>query len=131
MAVGATTKKILIVENDFHSRIGLRDSLTKDGYQVETASNGFEAMMKMKEDVSIGIFDLELPAILGFSISGWDLVGIFRARHPNGSIIVVSAQEGYDAVAKAKRWRIADYLVKPITASRIKTLVRAIEAEAS
>jgi DNA-binding NtrC family response regulator len=131
MAVGATTKKILIVENDLHSRIGLRDSLTKDGYQVETASNSFEAMTKMKEDVGIGIFDLDLPAILGFTISGWDLVGIFRAWHPNGSIIVVSAHEGYDAAAKKKRWRIADCLVKPITASRIKTLVKAIETEES
>ena len=127
MAVGATTKKILIVENDFHSRIGLRDSLTKEGYQVETASNSFEAMMKMKEDVSIGIFDLDLPTILGFTISGWDLIGLFRAWHPNGAIIVVSAQEGYDAAAKAKRWRIADCLVKPITASRIKTLVKAMQ----
>ena len=129
MAVGTTTKKILIVEDDFNSRIGLRDSLTKEGYQVETASNSFEAMMKMKEDVSIGIFDLDLPAILGFAISGWDLVGIFRAGHPNGSIIVVSAEEGYNAAAKAKRWRIKDCLVKPITGSRIKTLVKAIESE--
>ncbi|HEY3197746.1 MAG TPA: response regulator [Nitrospirales bacterium] len=121
-------KKILIVENDFHSCIGLRDSLTKEGYQVVTASNSFEAIMKMKEDVNIGIFDLDLPAILGFTISGWELVGIFRAWHPNGSIIVVSAQEEYDA-ATARRWRIADCLVKPITASRIKTLVKAIETE--
>ena len=120
-------KKILIVEDDLNSRIGLRDSLTKEGYQVVTASNSFEAIMKMKEDVSIGIFDLDLPAILGFTISGWELVGIFRAWHPNGSIIVVSAQEGYDA-AKADRWRIADCLVKPITASRIKTLLKAIES---
>jgi DNA-binding NtrC family response regulator len=129
MAVGATTKKILIVENDFHSRIGLRDLLTTEGYQVETASNSSEAMMKMKEDVSIGIFDLDLPTILGFTISGWDLIGLFRAWHPNAAIIVVSAQEGYDAAAKAKRWRIADCLVKPITGSRIKTLVKAIEIE--
>jgi two-component system response regulator FlrC len=129
MASGTTTKKILIVEDDFNSRVGLRDSLAQEGYEVETAANSFEAVMKMKEDVSIGIFDLDLPAILGFTISGWDLVGIFRAWHPNGAIIVVSAQEGYDAAAKAKRWRIADCLVKPITPSRIKTLVKAIEAE--
>ena len=122
-------KKILIVENDFHSRIGLRDSLTKEGYQVVTAANSLEAIMKMKEDVSIGIFDLDLPAILGFTISGWELVGIFRAWHPNGSIIVVSAQEGSDDAAKARRWRIADCLVKPITVSRIKTLLKAIETE--
>jgi DNA-binding NtrC family response regulator len=130
MAVRVTTKKILIVENDFHSRIGLRDSLTNDGYEVETASNSFEAMMKMKEDdVSIGIFDLDLPAILGFTISGWELVGLFRAWHPDGAIIVVSAQEEYDAAAKAKRWHIADCLVKPITVSRIKTLVKEIATE--
>ena len=129
MAVGATPKKILIVEDDFNSRVGLRDSLAQEGYQVETASNSFEAMMKMKEDVSIGIFDLDLPAVLGFTISGWDLVGIFRAGHPDGSIIVVSAQEGYDAAAKTKRWRITDCLVKPITASRIKALIKTIETE--
>jgi len=105
--------------------------LTTEGYQVETASNSFEAMMKMKEDVSIGIFDLDLPTILGFTINGWDLIGLFRAWHPNGAIIVVSAQEGYDAAAKAKRWRIADCLVKPITASRIRTLVKSIEIEES
>jgi DNA-binding NtrC family response regulator len=131
MAFATPTKKILIVEDDFNSRMGLQDSLTKEGYQVETASNSFEALMKMKEDVSIGIFDLDLPAVLGFAISGWDLVGIFRAGHPNASIIVVSAQDGYDAAAKAKRWHITDCLVKPITGSRIKTLVKTIETKES
>ena len=126
-ASGTTKKKILIVEDDFNIRVGLRNSLAQEGYEVATAVNSFEAVMKMNEDVSIGIFDLDLPAVLGFAVSGWDLVGIFRAWQPDGSIIVVSARDGYDA-AKAKRWRIADRLVKPITPSCIKTLVKALES---
>ena len=126
-ASGTTKKKILIVEDDLNIRVGLRNSLAQEGYEVATAVNSFEAVMKMKEDVSIGIFDLDLPVVFGFAVSSWDLVGIFRDWQPNGSIIVVSTQEGYDAV-KAKHWRIADRLVKPITPSCIKSLVKALDS---
>lgn len=123
-----TRKKILIVEDDFHSRVGLRDSLSHEGYEVETAANSLEAIIKMKDDINIGIFDLDLPVIHGVAITGWDLVGIFRTFHPHGSIIVVSAQDGYDMAAKAERWQITECLVKPIAPSRIKILVKACEA---
>jgi DNA-binding NarL/FixJ family response regulator len=109
--------------------VGLRDLLAKEGYQVVTAANSFEAMVKMKEDVSIGIFDLDLPAILTFALTGWDLVDIFRARHPNGTIIVVSTHEGNNVAARAKPWGIADCLVKPISPSRIKSLVKALKTQ--
>ncbi|HZY31116.1 MAG TPA: response regulator [Candidatus Methylomirabilis sp.] len=42
-------KRILLVDDHRHSREGLRESLLRDGYEVEAASDGWQAIKKVKE----------------------------------------------------------------------------------
>lgn len=123
-------RRILIVEDDQHSRKGLQDSLLTDGHSVEAVSDGWQAFRKIKEGVfDLAIVDLELPPVLGVAVTGWDLVRILRAYFPGIPIVVVSSQE--DAVIRRllDRFQVSTFLVKPIDPARIKAVARGLDAD--
>ncbi len=125
----AVEKTILVVDDDLHTREGLRDSLQTEGFRVETAPDGWEAIRKVKEKrFDIAIVDLDLPPVHGLSLNGWDLARIFRAYHPAIFLIVVSANESDVVRAEAIQMRVSQFLEKPISPSRLKTIVRSINS---
>lgn len=121
-------KKILVVDDDLHSREGLRASLLGEGYKVETAADSWQAIKKMKEcPFEIAIIDLDLPPVHGVSMGGFDLVRIFRAYNPAISIILVSAEEDEETIAQAERLKVSRLLEKPINPTQLKAIVRTLD----
>jgi CheY-like chemotaxis protein len=123
-------RRILIVEDDQHSRKGLQASLLTEGHSVEAVSDGWQAFRKIKEGVfDLAIVDLELPPVLGVAMTGWDLVRILRAYFPGIPIVVVSSQE--DAVIRRllDRFQVSTFLVKPIDPARIKAVAQGLDAD--
>jgi CheY-like chemotaxis protein len=58
--------RILVVEDDEHQRLLLRTVLERRGYSVETASNGLEAVRRIREHCcDLAIVDYNLPEING------------------------------------------------------------------
>lgn len=126
--MAAVMKRILVVDDDLHSREGLRDSLLTEGYRVEAAADGWQAIRKVKESLfDIAIIDLDLPPVHGVSMNGWDLARIVRAYHPGISIIVVSAEEGNAARAQAEQLKVSEFLEKPISPARLKVIVKNLD----
>ncbi len=127
-ATGQKQKRILVVDDDLHSREGLKASLLGEGYVVETAADGWQAFKKMKEGpFEVAIIDLDLPPVHGVAMNGWDLVRIFRVYNPAISIILVSAEEGREIQAQAEQLKVSEYLEKPITPTRLKAIVRTLD----
>jgi len=61
--------KVLIAEDDENSRILLKESLSNNGYTVETSSNGEEALDKLKHSVpDLIISDILMPNMDGFEL---------------------------------------------------------------
>ena len=127
--IPAVEKRILVVDDDLHSREGLGESLRAEGYTVETAADGWQAIRKVKESrFDIAIIDLDLPPVHGVSASGWDLARIFRAYNPAISLIVVSAEEAEGIRAEAQQMRVSKFLEKPISPARLKLIMRTLKA---
>jgi len=123
----AVQKRILVVDDHRHSREGLRESLSGEGYQVETAADGWQAIKKVKEGrFEVAIIDLDLPPVYGVDMSGWDLIRICRAFHPGITIIVVSAEAGQAVKAQAEELKVAKVLEKPIDPTQLKAIVRTL-----
>jgi CheY-like chemotaxis protein len=122
--------KILIVEDDPHSREGLRQWLLSAGYSVETAAEGWQAFKQVKEHrFDVAITDLELPTDYRVAMTGWDLVRIFRAYNPCISIIVLSAEDSEVGRTLAAELGVSEYLVKPVNLIELKTVVGSLAAE--
>jgi len=116
------------VDDDLHSREGLRDTLLSEGYRVESSADSWQAIRKIKEcPFDIAIIDLDLPDVHGVAVTAWDLARIFRAYNPAISLIVVGAEEGKAVRAQVEQLKVSEFLVKPISPSQLKGIVRTLE----
>lgn len=121
-------KRILVVDDDRHSREGLQASLLGAGYCVETAADSWQAIKKLKEGYfEVAIIDLDLPPVHGVAMSGWDLVRISRAFNPTMAIILVSADDGEEVKSQAEQLKVSEVLEKPITPTQVKAIVRTLD----
>lgn len=120
-------KSILVVDDDRHCRDGLRDSLLGAGYCVETAANSSEAIKKLQERLfEVAIIDLDLPPVLGAATNGWELVHIFRTLCPAIAVILVGAEEDKQVRARVAQLKVSEFLEKPISPARLKTIVKTL-----
>lgn len=116
---------ILLVDDDLHSREGLKLSLRAEGYQVEVAANLWETIRLIKGgSFDVAIIDLDLPPLRGLEVNGWDLARIVRAYQPGIAIIVIGAEDGPEIRRQAAVEGVAHFLEKPISLTRIKAMVR-------
>lgn len=126
-ASSTVPKRILVVDDESHSREGLRASLLGAGYTVETAADSWQAIKKIKDyPFEVAIIDLDLPPVHGVALTGWDLVRIFRAFNPSIGIVVVGAEESRDVKTKVERLKVSEFLEKPISPARLKGIVNAL-----
>ena len=116
---------ILIVEDDFNSRQGLKLSLMAEGYRVEAVRDGLQAIKTILERrFTAAIIDINLPTILDVTITGWDLVRIFRSIDPEMAIFVVSGEDGLER--QAMQLHVTGWLRKPIMPSQLKTMLKSL-----
>jgi two-component system, NtrC family, C4-dicarboxylate transport response regulator DctD len=111
---------ILVVEDEPHSREGLRDLLAGRGYVVETAADARQAISQVNAHRFAGaIIDLHLPPVREVTVTGWDIADICRAFTPDIAVLFVSAEGGAEVEGRAKRLGHAAFLEKPIDPARL------------
>jgi len=126
--VVAGQKRILIVDAYLHSLQGLRSSLIDGGWKVETATDSWQAIRKVKETpFELAIIDLGLPPAYGLTLNGWDLVRIVRPLHPGISVIVVSEDGSPEVKAQAERLKVSEFFEKPIDLAQLKAAVSKLD----
>lgn len=114
--------KILIVDDEPNLVTGLKDNLEFEGYETETASNGEEALEKIKSCV----FDLIILDIMMPKISGLDVCKKIRQLEINTPVIFLSAKgEEFDKVLGLELGA-DDYITKPFNLRELLARVKAI-----
>jgi two-component system, sensor histidine kinase and response regulator len=108
----AQRKKILIVDDERLTRAFLQHSAVLAGYDVILASNGEEAMQKIREDApDLIVVDLVMP-----DINGFEMCRRIRSHEQTKKtpVIVVSALQSQSDIEEAKLSGADVYLIKPI-----------------
>jgi DNA-binding response OmpR family regulator len=101
--------RVLIVEDEAHIRSGLRDVLVKNGYRVEEAESGEEALPWLRlHRFEAAIVDIRLPGM-----SGIDLLRSVRSLRADLSVIILTGHGTLDSAIAAVRAGAYDYLLKP------------------
>ncbi|NVN98708.1 MAG: diguanylate cyclase [Geobacteraceae bacterium] len=113
-------EKILIVEDDAFFREIFSDLLSEDGYQVDTASSGNEAL-KMLE---AGKYQLVVTDMVLQDISGLDILSRAKQMDSDIEVIVVTGYGNMESAIYALKNGARDYLVKPISHDEFKHVVR-------
>lgn len=82
--------RVLIVDDEKNLRLVFAELLQGQGYEVATAEDGFEALLKLKQLVpDVIVSDLNMP-----KMSGFELLSVVRRRFPTISVIASSGAYG-------------------------------------
>ena len=114
---GGAIKSILVVDDEAVMRDFLFDVL--EDFSVEKASNGDEAIAKMKEkEFDLIITDMKMPRV-----SGEEVVRFARETYPHSKIIVISGYSSLSSVGSALGYGICAFLSKPFTIKQLRSEV--------
>jgi two-component system, NtrC family, response regulator AtoC len=119
-------KKILIVDDEENFRHMLSVILKKEGYDVETASNGEEALQKIAATSPDQVLcDIRMP-----QMDGLEFLSEVQKRGMDATIIMMSAYGTLDIAIEAMKLGAYDYISKPFKPDEvILTLRKAEERE--
>ena len=102
--------RILVVDDEQIIRESLGFVLKKEGYHVEEASNGVEALRKHEERLfDIIITDIEMP-----EMRGMELLERVTQRTPQTFVLMITAFASIETAVQALRRGAFDYILKPI-----------------
>lgn len=122
---------ILIAEDDQDIRQGLEDLLASEGYQVQAAADGTQALeLGRQHHFECAILDIMMPGK-----SGFEVCRALRALRPELAILMLTAKgEEIDKVA-GLRAGADDYLTKPFgmyeLLARVEALLRRVRLHKS
>ena len=121
---GRASRRILVVDDDRPSREGLSTALAREGHSVDSAADAWQAIVRLRvQSFDIAVIDLDLPAVHGVELGGWDVVRIARAYQPDIAVIVLSADEDPAEGTEARALGVTDVLGKPISLQELTGLV--------
>jgi DNA-binding NtrC family response regulator len=114
---------ILVVDDEEVMCESLAAWLREDGYSVDTASGGREAVEKAAQrDYAIYFVDLKMPG----GLDGIETMMQIRHRQPEASIIIITAYATVDTAITAIKEGAQEYIVKPCNPEEISLLVSRI-----
>ncbi len=112
--------KMLVVDDEEVMCESLAAWLREDGYHVDTAASGAEALEKARTtDYAIYFIDLKMPG----GMDGIETMMQVRKLHPEASIIIITAYATVDTAITAMKEGAQEYIVKPCNPEEISILV--------
>ncbi|MBW7888179.1 MAG: sigma-54-dependent Fis family transcriptional regulator [Bacteroidetes bacterium] len=114
---------IMVVDDEEVMRESLAAWLREDGYVVDTAVSGKDAIEKApQKEYAIFFIDLKMPG----GVDGIETMMEIRKLHPEASVIIVTAYATVDTAITAMKEGAQEYIVKPCNPEEISLLVSRI-----
>jgi two-component system response regulator PilR (NtrC family) len=118
-------ESILIVDDEDIIRESLSFVLKKEGYEVQDAPNGKEALDLVKTDsFDIVLTDLEMPEMKGI-----ELLENITQFSPETMVVIITAYGSVDTAIAALRKGAVDYILKPVEFDELLVKVRRLLAD--
>ncbi len=112
-------KRILVADDEESMRWVLSKSLTKQGYQVDLASNGREALLlSRKQTYDLAVLDIKMPGL-----SGLELLSKFKEECPQALVIIMTAESSMKNAVEAMKRGAYDYLTKPFDLDALDAII--------
>ena len=113
---------VLIVEDDDDARRNMEDILSLDGYEIQSVSHCLPAIEAVERDsFAAVIVDWKLP-----DSNADQLIPIIIKHQPDTPVVVVTGLREFDTAVKALRSGAYDFLLKPINADVLRSVLRRI-----
>jgi ATP-dependent Lon protease len=118
--IASRKHKMLVADDEKMARRNLEHVLTKEGYQVRTASSGVEALELLEnESFDVVLTDLKMEKVDGLGI-------LERAKQidPSTEVIIITGYATVPTAVEAMRKGSYHFLAKPLVLDEIRSTVR-------
>lgn len=116
---------LLIVDDQAGVRRFLYEAFSEEGYNVEMASSGIEAVNKASAKTpSLILLDVKMPGM-----SGLETLEELREIAPDIPVVMMSAYGELDIIAEAKKKGVKCYIKKPFDLDDVRNLVTGLLAK--
>jgi len=113
--------RILIVEDEKAIQLALRGLLRRDGYDVDLADTGEDAVRKLGE----AVYDLVITDLaLGRGLSGMDVLRATKDARAETAVVMITAHGSEKVAVEAMKQGAEDYLPKPFDNEELRVVVR-------
>jgi DNA-binding NtrC family response regulator len=119
MTSNSSAERVLIVEDEPSTRVGLTELVRTWGFTADSAADGQDALERVTVfRPSIIISDLVMPRM-----GGLDLLRALKDDGGDYTIVILTAQGTVETAVEAIKAGAYDYLTKPIEPQRLKILL--------
>jgi len=113
------TLKILVVDDEEHTRLGYAEILKMGGYEVDLAVDGLDGLFKAeKGGYDLIITDLRMP-----KLNGLEFLEKMKERNIEAKVIVITAFGSYKSFKEAENVGACVYLNKPVRAADLDAAI--------
>lgn len=117
--------RVLIVDDEENIRLVLHNILIREGYRVDQAGNGREALVLLEREAFDHILcDVRMPVMDGLAF-----LDEIRARGVLASVIMLSAYGTVDSAVEAIKRGAFDYVFKPFKPDEILLILKKAEEQ--
>ncbi len=118
----ASAGRVLVVDDEKAMLVALRGLLRKEGYEVETASSGEEALPLLET----GRFHLLITDLSMRGMSGMELLERARSVDPDLEVVMITAYGSEKVAVEAMKAGAADYVPKPFDNDEMRVVVQRV-----
>ncbi len=113
---------IMVVDDEETICEALMAWFIKDGYKVDTALSGAEALVHLEEkDFDIFLVDVKMPGM-----DGIELLSRIKEKHPEAVVIMMTAYGSIQTAVEAMKRGAGDYLCKPFDPDSLSLLMERV-----
>jgi DNA-binding NtrC family response regulator len=114
------TARILVVDDELIVCESCRRILEEDGYEVEIALSGKEALEKVRTSpFDIVITDLKMPGM-----DGMEVLTTLRQEYPETIVMMITGFSTVETAVEAMKLGAFDYIPKPFTPDEVSIVVK-------
>jgi DNA-binding NtrC family response regulator len=116
------SEEIIVIEDNDTMRLGIADSLKREGYKINTYENGVEALKKFQlSNAALAIIDLKMEPV-----DGIEVLCKLKEINPTTEVLMISAYGTVEDAVKAMKLGAADFLTKPFSPEELRIRVNKI-----
>ncbi len=115
-------KKVMIVDDDKHIRLTVKEVLESEGIDVVTAEGALACLIELEKGFTgIVLMDIMMP-----DFDGWDTIRMIinTGKYKNIIIAVLTAMDKPDQKMQGLQEYVTDYITKPFDSDELVRVVK-------
>jgi DNA-binding NtrC family response regulator len=114
--------EIIVVEDNDTMRLGIVESLSREGYKISGFENGPSALKNFRfRSYCLAILDLKMEPL-----NGIEILQKMKETNPSIEVLIISAYGKIEDAVKAMQLGAADFLTKPFSPDELRIKVKNI-----